>query len=478
MIKRMILNLFLIGISFSLFALELIPTKQLLASYLEKDSELKKAAIELQKEKLNHQSTEIDEGFDVQLSTGTMKINLKNMEWSVKPEVKVTLPQYSNLGISLSSDVGNSFSESLVNNVSLKLSADVLSSSMEQRNYNLLLAERKITEAQRNLASKALEKEKAFYNELSGLLKSISNIISKQQNYYDDKISFEKVKAQGYAKTSSTYRRAEMAVVSDEHEIETQERSLANNYKLFYIKCGYEIEVTDIGDYMSLIPTDIEQMEGLDIRDYEADKYTEIEKALWTNKINTLKRNLDKEYSLGANAGYTFNNTGTNSDSVDLGLDGSYGGLGVKMGVSIPVSGDSNSGSEVTLGISVNPNTFKKNKITSQKEDLELQLELMNIENARSKFDETITEKSLKLEDILWQRSTNDNDYTIYESLEKDMHNWYKQGIVTESEYLSAKVNRQKSSVSRITNYIDMIIYNAEIKGLFVDGAEIMPVKQ
>ena len=69
-----VISLFLI--CKSLFSIELVPTKLLLASYLERDSDLKKLTIELQKVKLSYQSVKIDNGFDIQLSTGDMTFRL------------------------------------------------------------------------------------------------------------------------------------------------------------------------------------------------------------------------------------------------------------------------------------------------------------------------------------------------------------------------------------------------------------------
>ena len=53
-------------------AVELVPTQELLAAYLERDSELKNLALELQKSKLNNELTQIDKGFYLKLSSGDM----------------------------------------------------------------------------------------------------------------------------------------------------------------------------------------------------------------------------------------------------------------------------------------------------------------------------------------------------------------------------------------------------------------------
>ena len=101
--------------------------------------------------------------------------------------------------------------------------------------------------------------------------------------------------------------------------------------------------------------------------------------------------------------------------------------------------------------------------------------EKMAIENARINYITAAKQKDLDLESILWERSTNNQNLELYKNLEDDMLKWYKQGIITESEYLSAKVNRLKSSVLQIVNYIDVIVYNSEIKSMFVDETKRAP---
>ena len=470
-LSLLIISLFLI--CYNLNSIELIATKDLLASYLERDSDLKKLTIELQKVKLTYESVKIERGFDIQLSTGTMTFRLGADDvFSVNPSLSVNLPQYSNLGIKVGSKVNVNTNEetgSGVSDTSINLSMDILSSSKDERNIAFLKAERSILEAERALAKKALEKEQTFYRNLSRLLSEVSSIISAQQDYYDDKISFEKIKAQGYAKTSSTYRRAEMQVLGDEHDIESDERNLFNDYKIFYLECGQNLDLADLNDYIELIPSDIEIVQPLNVHDFSPDDYAETEKAIWTNKINQMTRDAAKDYSLAASAGYTLANSKTNSDTVGIGLEGTYGGVGANLNLDFPLASD-NSNPAITMGITVKPNTFKKNQISAQLEELSAEEEKIAIDNSRINFATAAKEKDLELESVLWEQSTNSQNLELYKSLAEDMFKWYKQGIVTESEYLAAKINMQKSSVSQIVNSINMIIYNSEIKSMFVDS--------
>ncbi len=61
----------------TLSAIELVPTDELLAAYLERDSELQSAAIEYEKALLSYQNAQIDNGFDIAISTGKMILKKK-----------------------------------------------------------------------------------------------------------------------------------------------------------------------------------------------------------------------------------------------------------------------------------------------------------------------------------------------------------------------------------------------------------------
>ena len=100
---------------------------------------------------------------------------------------------------------------------------------------------------------------------------------------------------------------------------------------------------------------------------------------------------------------------------------------------------------------------------------MSVQQEKLDISSARRDLGTKAQEKDLQLADINWERTKNNENLALYEILENDMLKWYQQGVITESEYLSAKVNRQQASVTKIINLIDMIVYNCEIKTMFVE---------
>lgn len=465
-----------------LFAFEPEATKKLLAGYLSKNTELMNIGIETRKTYLSYESTQLDNGFDIHLSTGNMTLvfdSTNGNSFSVRPSVNAELPQYAGLDVNLSGDVEVGTNEgktkTSLSNLSLNVSADIISSAGQNRTITLLKAERSCLEAKRKLQRKSLEVEKQFYTELKSIINSVSAVMSLEHELYEDQISLEKVRAQGYSENSVTYRRANMEVYNDNHEMQTKRRALYHDLVVFYQKCGYKIESFENTELLQFIPNDIQEVALLNIKDFSPENYTEIESAEWNHKINGMQRDAKKNYSLSANGGYTFNNSSVSkgsgkasSNTVDVGLSGSIGGVNLGLGTSIPVTGESRTPA-ITMSASVSPNTFRKNEISKEQDVLDEQKEKLALVNARISFGTFAVDTRKQAEDLEWEKQSINESLEMYIQQEKDLLNWYNAGVITKSEYLSAKNSRQSYDVKKISNLIDRIIFNDSLSLNFVD---------
>ena len=445
-------------------------TTRLLLSYVENDSELKNLTLAAKKTALSYESTKIDSGFDVTLSTGT--ITLKTSDdgntLTAKPSVKASLPQASNLSVAAQTNYSSESADSKLSDTSVSVGVDIISSAVISNKLTKLKAERSVTEAQRKIEKRAIAAEKEFYTELKGLLTSINSIMTKRQTLYEDSIDLEAKKIQGYSKSSSTYRQAELKVISDQHEIESAIHSFKYNCIVFYKKCGYDLEIDDKADLMSFVPAGIDEVEPVDVTQFDKELYSEIENASWTYYINSMERSAKKTYSLSANAGYTFDNTSTKSDSIDAGVSGTIGGLTLGAGISLPVGNSTTPA--YTFSATLNPNTFRKNSITKQQNELTEEQELLAIKTAEASYETKVVELQQKLDTLLWEKKTAEENISMYDDLEKDMARLYKTGYVSETDYLSSKNNLNSSIIKKISNLIDLIIYNDDVVTNFVSA--------
>lgn len=461
-------------------AVQNITIDALLSGYLIQDNELRKLAIDVEKSQLSYKEIKINNGLDISLSTGSMTFytGASGNSVSIKPSVSAKIPTAKNLTASVStvfekkSDVtvnaksGKPVQDDGWKDTKFKLGIDILSSEDAKSKLNIVKSERSLFETRMKLETKALETEKNFYTKLENILNKINTLYTSLQTVYKDELDFEKIKAQGYTSSSSTYRLAEMKVMSEKHDAESTIHSLKYDLVVFYKDCGIDIEIENENDFLKYIPVDIPQVEALNFVSFDKDCYIEIENAKWVNDYNTLVRKADKFFTFGLNGGYTIGNSTTKSDTADVGISTNIGGLGLNAGVSLPIVQDDFTPA-YTLSATINPNKFRIRSITKQQYILSEKQELIDVENAEKNYNTAIVDFEEKLNKIKWETSSVNESFDLYAQNEIDLQKYYKMGIVTESEYLSAKNNRQLYEVKKTINKIDMILYNNEIKSKF-----------
>ncbi len=467
------------AVVFSLFMIfprmygEDLTLSSMLKGWLENDRDLKSAALSLQKAELSKQKTDLSNGFDLTLSTGTMRMTFtENKEsFSMEPSVKASLPAFRNFSLSAGSDLSFG-TESQLENVALKAEIDILDTGKAAREYTKKTATRNVSEAERNLTEKAVTSEKSFYNTIKTLCKSGETIISSENSLYSEKITFAKTKAQGFSESSSTYRLQEMKVRDLEHSIEVAERSLKHDFENFVLKCGIGTDLSFF-EFLSVLRSDLPKAEPLVFGDFPKSSYKKIEKALWNLEINELNRSSKKSYSLKGNAGYTFNNSttkdgnGKNSDSVDAGISSTLPGMNVNAGVSIPVN--PSAGPSITAGVTFSPNKIKLNNLEKNERLLDSKADNLSVETAMNDYDLDAADKAKARDDLIWEKSVVAENITRCRETEKNMKYYFDNGIITETEYLSAKTNLQKYLIEETLNELETIIFNCEIRNLFTD---------
>lgn len=160
------------------------------------------------------------------------------------------------------------------------------------------------------------------------------------------------------------------------------------------------------------------------------------------------------------------------SDTVDAGATAGLYGLSLGAGVSFPVENPRNP--VYSLSASVDPAEFRKARITTEKNGYSEEQDLIAIQSAEEDYDTSVVDQQQSLSDIIWSRQTNAETYEMYVRLEKDMAEYLKAGIITESEYLNAFANREQYRLQLLINDIDLIIYNNTTKLLFCRDEEIL----
>ena len=500
--KALILLTLLTGAG-ALFAEDGQKLDNLLAGYLKNDLELQKCVLTAQAKQIALNSSKIQNGINVELSTGQMQIqsSADKTKIYVKPQATVSLPKANGLELTASVPVTVEDGQKSVSNGSVGLSAEIIGSSRDKAKLSEIQAERALTVAERAVRDRALTAEKEFYEELKTLYNYAIKISTLKNDLYDDQLDLKVLETQGYSKTSAKYRQAYLQVQSDERDIMEQQRIFERQTAVFAKKCGFEYsrgnsyggktgEANQDGEIaytssMEFLPSSIPEVSEVNIFDFDSQTYSKIESATWDKYIGNLQRKSESDSYLKAGVGYIINNdfladddTSSKSDSVEGTLSWNWGGLTASAGVGLPtgssIVGDNSTDTTgktfnpyYTLSFAINPGEFLVSKNDKEQDKIDSKIEDIALKSAQDDWETEILERTNEFHDLKWAQNSYAEEYKLYTQLESDMKQWLSQGSVTESDYLDALNNKEKARLNIMINSIEQIIYNNEVKLLF-----------
>ena len=434
---------------------------ELLQNYCNQDIQFEELAISYQQAELSHRKTQIDNGVEFSASTGSIKIEFADnqVNTSLSPSISVKIPSLSNTEAKISVPISIEEDVSM-QNAGISLSTEIISSSKANRELTLEKSLRSVEEAQRKLTARIVALEKAFLNELKNLYSLGLDVYEAEEDLLTKQISFEGIKLQGYSTTSPKYRSSQLSVKSAEYDLEKAKRKYSNSLEKFLAACG----ATELDIYSLEIP----ETELLKITDFPKNKFSAIENVVWSNYLNSTSRNNKKDFTLSANTSATFSLMNeTMSSTIGAGLTAAFKGISGNMNFSFPTNDKSNP--SVSFSLSWNPNQSKLASISEESSTLQEQQEVLSLKKAEESYTDTVNEYETNRENLLWQYEKNLEEETMYKELAEDTQYWYNEGIVSESEYRQANSNYAKAILSVTSSKIDQLIYNLDLKSLFVE---------
>ena len=434
---------------------------ELLQNYCNQDIQFEELAISYQQAELSHRKTQIDNGVEFSASTGSIKIEFADnqVNTSLSPSISVKIPSLSNTEAKISVPISIEEDGSM-QNAGISLSTEIISASKANRELTLEKSLRSVEEAQRKLTARIVALEKAFLNDLKNLYSLGLDVYEAEEDLLTKQISFEGIKLQGYSTTSPKYRSSQLSVKSAEYDLEKAKRKYSNSLEKFLAACG----ATELDIYSLEIP----ETELLKITDFPKNKFSAIENVVWSNYLNNTSRNNKKDFTLSANTSANFSLMNeTMSSTIGAGLTAAFKGISGNMNFSFPTNDKSNP--SVSFSLSWNPNQSKLASISEETSTLQEQQEVLSLKKAEESYIDTVSEYETNRENLLWQYEKNLEEETMYKELAEDTQYWYNEGIVSESEYRQANSNYAKAILSVTSSKIDQLIYNLDLKSLFVE---------
>ena len=491
------------ALSFSETAQNTLTT--LLFGYIKNDLTLQKYTLTAESKLLEYDSTKIENGISLTLSTGTVKIQTSSdgTKYTFTPSASLEIPELHDTTVSASLPMTKKSGYALesengtfLDDGSVKISTGIITSAPLKRKITLLEAERAYTEAKRNAQNQALTVENEFYTNLKTLYSYVSDVLSKKDELYDDEVDLKVLTAQGYSKTSASYRTKYLECQSDRRNVHEALRKLERETAVFAMKCGAEYnrvfdpqsfdsekseEISEqaLASVMEFLPTDIPAIEMEDVLSYKSDDYSDTESAVWSKYIGDLKRKSDYTLEVGAYAGYTINESASTYDTLDGGITFDWRGISLSAGVSVPTgtnlfpldssaTGIASKSPVYTFALTLTPNTWRLASIDKKQDELNSKIDEIAVKSAADDYETALIDKLTERGDLTWSEKSYAEEYDMYSQLEYDMDTWLKQGSVTESDYRDAENNRSKAQMNILINAVEKIIYSNEVKLMFV----------
>ncbi|GMO25347.1 MAG: hypothetical protein Ta2F_00580 [Termitinemataceae bacterium] len=438
----------------------------LLSGYLENDITLKELAIQVRQAEIGMQRSKIQNGISLDLSTGQFFIstNDSGSVFSVSPNAKISAPLLNNSSISLSADADNNEDGTNLENIKATFSTAIIGNGVKKARLAKIKAARVLQEAERALHKRSKEAEKDFYTALGSVYESAVSVLTLEDDAYTKDIELQSVKIQGYDSMSVRYRTVQLEAQSKRREALMQRREMDRKVLEFFKDCGAPEAQT--------LPVVFDDVSGLDdLADFSSlqqNNFTDIESAKWNHYIGKLTRKADKTFELSALGGITLNNRNFNkTTSANAGLALSSAGVNVTTAIEIPLESAKKPG--FTFSVGLNLNNLRLSFLDKKDKLLTEESELLAIAKAEKKWSDTAFTMDTTRTTLLWEKQERAEEADLYKKLAADTTEYFKNGIVNESDYKNALSNAQRAQyqclltdIKIVKHLIDYSLYFTE----------------
>lgn len=462
-IVNLIFAFFAIGV-FCSESVDSISLESMLSNYIAQDSQIKNLALKYQQTLLSQKKSDVQNGFNVKLSTG--QISVRTDVFNMEPSLELSFPNLN--GTRFSAKVPLDFSKkndkSSLSGVDLGVKTELWGSTKANLELSEKRTERSVLLAKRALENQILNIEIEFYKTLKSIYSNYSSLLSSENSLYEEKIDLELLQTQGYSANSVKYRIAQLEFGDVQRDVEQKKRDLEQSIVEFSSKCGLQnpLQLSLLANVeFAFVDEDFASL-------YPMQKFDDVEQAEWD--LNMLQSQIlaEKAFNIYMDANYILNDSSyNNADTVKTGVSLSGKGAELSAGVKIPISKEEKNVSTQLL-LTWNPTDLKTEKIENQNTDLDLQMAVLRCENAKTSYKEMIEDAILTKENLLWQQKMNLEEKVLYQELADDMETWFKRGYATDSENRMSQVKLQNALIQCKINEIDLLLNDLQTKIRFV----------
>jgi hypothetical protein len=204
------------------------------------------------------------------------------------------------------------------------------------------------------------------------------------------------------------------------------------------------------------------------LSEFDSGDFTEIEIALWNQYSGDLNRKAKTDLTLKLQSGLTLNNSNfasglasSDTSSLNAGLSLLWRSWTIAAGTEIPLGGKD--APLLTFSLGFKPSTGALSKIEKEDDKLTAQREALAVKNAIENWETAVFDMDTERDSLKWRRQERAIQYDLYTELERDMAEYFKRGIISESEYRKAAADKEKAHVNCLLNDTAILIYKINI---------------
>lgn len=441
----------------------------LLAGYTAENTSIQLLEVAVQKALIALQQAQLKGAPNLNLSTGNMGVTFsdKANTFSASPKATVTLPSLANAAVTAEAPVtvtavDGKDSEVSWSGAGVMISADIISAAKKSQDVAVKKAYRDVTTAKRNYEAEKTRQKRQFLADVKNLYSKASAVIAAKNDVYDKQLTFDTLKAQGYAASSASYRTAVINLNDAQHKETETTRAYTSALRAFSAACGVNL---------TALPIDVPSEALLNAQDFSRGDYAGLEDVYWTHEYNNQVRDAKTDFTLSTGAGYKYLETpGINSTdgthNITANVSAQYKSMNVTAGVSAPVDDIDKPTFSLSLGWDLN--SGKQKELEKRSSELDIQTELLNIRKKEDAYTNDMESAALTRENLEWSKQQNENSVKLYRDFLNETKGWYQQGLIPKSQVVSAERNYTGAVVNEITGRLDRLIYNIDTRLLFI----------
>ena len=447
--------------------------------YKEHDLELQQLQVKVKQAENSFDRAKADNGTEVNLSTGSMSLELGSggTEMDFAPQATVSLPSVNGTSVTasipLTVTTDSSGSATEFDNAEITLSTDIISNTARLAALGIESAERDLTLSQRDFTLKHIAVEESFWNEVRSLYEAAQSLADGKTTLYTLQTDFDEVKVEGYAPYSSTYISARLEVDSAQREVEEDARLLANALGDFAVECGMERDgLTDLPE----LPASLDSTELADMKNYDRQMYIDLEESIWTNGYRERSRQSDRDFTLRADFGYGWDGSLTGTDdsenelthSLSAGLSASYRGMSLSAGVSTPL--EDPSAPSLLLSLAWDLTGRRTSALDDRDDEYDRQLEILDIKIAAQAYTDAVGDAETDYGDLVWTKQRNSENLAMYKKLYEDSLEWSEKGLIANADLAQNRNSYEQARYTASLTNIDYVLYNLKIAQYFINS--------